>query len=145
MKKRRAESWGQREKHQSADGLEFYNYPGVLAQKYWYHTLCLGRAVVGAGYRCRPEASGGFLLHYVRRGAVWHHTCRQKYDVRAGSICLMDRSEENEHRNTGRGEAELWWMVIDGRDLPHLATELRADREPVFTGVDRDRFELLFL
>jgi AraC-like DNA-binding protein len=57
----------------------------------------------------------------------------------------MDYSDENEHEAVGHKAAEVWWVLFDGRDLPHLFTELRADREPVFRLIDPKRFESLFL
>jgi AraC-like DNA-binding protein len=145
MRKQSTENWPQRRVHRSQDGLEFYNYPSALAQKYWYYVVSLGRAKIQPGYRPATAPKEGFLLHYVRRGAVWHSVHGLRRDVGPGSVCLMDYSENNEHGTVGTKEAHVWWVLFDGRDLPHLFTELRADRDPVFTLVDPRRFEALFL
>jgi transcriptional regulator GlxA family with amidase domain len=57
----------------------------------------------------------------------------------------MDYSEEIQNWNAGPTDADVWWVLFDGRDLPHLFTELRADRDPIFHLLDTQRFESLFL
>ena len=145
MKKRAKENWPQRRVHRSQDGREFYNYPGALARKYWYYVLSVGRAKISPGYRFKHSPQEGFLLHYVRRGTVWHDARGQKRDAGPGTVCLMDSGEENEHGNAGPKAAHVWWALFDGRDMPHLWTELRADRDPIFNLADPRRFESLFL
>lgn len=145
MQRRHKDSWPERKVHRSQDGLEYYSYPSALAQKYWYYVHSLGRARVRPGPRSKLRPNEGYLLHYIRRGTVWHSVHGRKHDVGPGSVCLMDYSEENEHANVGPKDAQVWWVLFDGRDLPHLFTELRADRDPVFHLIDPGRFESLFL
>lgn len=144
MRRNREESWRERKTHRSQDGLEYYNYPSALSLKYWYHVYSLGRAYIRPGPRSKVMPKEGFLLHYVRRGAVRHSIHGRRHDAGSGSVCLMDYSEENEHEAIEPKAAEVWWAHFGGRDLPHLFTELRADREPVFHLVDTKRFEALF-
>jgi len=145
MKRPTHESWLVRKVHRSQDGLEFYNYPSALAQRYWYHVFALGRAKIYPGPRSKVMPKEGFLLHYIRRGTVCHLIHGLRHDVAHGSVCLMDYSEEFEHAATGRKAAEVWWVLFNGRDLPHLFTELRADREPVFHLVNTKHYESLFI
>jgi AraC-like DNA-binding protein len=145
MKKTAIRNWDGQKVHRSPDGIEFYNYPSSLARKYWYHVLCLGQARLSPGYRSRSTPTEGFLLHYVRRGGMWYDTDGRKCEAAAGSACLMDYSDECEYGNARPRQAEVWWVLFDGRDLPHLLTELRADRDPVFPLENLRRFEMLFL
>jgi AraC-like DNA-binding protein len=145
MKKLADESWRERRIHKSPDGTEYYNYPSPLAEKYWHYVLCIGRARMRPGYRYQPPRHDGFLLHYIRRGDVWHHVRGRKHAVSAGRACLMDMSGEIEFGVDGPKSAQNWWVLFNGRDLPHLFTELRADREPVFDSLDTVRYESLYL
>ncbi len=133
--------------HASPDGVEYYNYPSLLARKYWYHVLCMGQAKVPAGYRMKPQVKNAYLLHYIKDGHAWHGARQQKKVAAPGTICLMDCSEDNEHGNAGPGDANVWWMLFSGRDIAHIYTELRADREPIFhlSQEARAQFEKLFL
>ncbi len=145
MAKSKRTMWPEHRKYASPDGVEFYNYPSLLAQKYWYNVLCLGRAQVPPDYRMKPQVTSSFLLHYVRQGKAWHGVRQQKNIASAGTVCLMDCSEDNEHGNLGPEDAHVWWLLFSGRDIPHIYTQLRADRDPIFTLPDPARFEALFL
>ncbi len=145
MRKLIQEGWRQHRVHRSAQGLEFYNYPSALAQKYWYHVFSLGRARIQPGSSQSSTPKEGFLLHYIRRGTVWHRLAGRHHDAGPGTVCLMDYGEEHEHGTAGPSEAQVWWVLFGGRDLPHLFNELRADRDPIFQLVDPARFESLFL
>jgi AraC-like DNA-binding protein len=137
--------WAEHRMHASPDGVEYYNYPSLLARKYWYHVLCMGQATVPAGYRMKPQVRNAYLLHYVKEGHAWHGARQQKKVAAPGAVCLMDCSEDNEHGNAGPGDAKVWWLLFSGRDIAHIYTELRADRDPIFVLRDPARFEALFL
>jgi AraC family transcriptional regulator of arabinose operon len=140
------EVWKERRVNRSRDGTEYYNYPGQLAQKYFYHLLSIGRARLPTGYYSKPTTRAGFLLHYTQRGTVWYAVGRSpKRDSPAGTACLMDFGEPIEFGTSGASPAEIWWVHFDGRDVPHLFTELRADRDAVFDSLDASRFEPQFL
>lgn len=143
--KRRVEEWRERRSHRSPDGLEFYNYPSALAERCWYHVLSIGRAQLRAGYRYHPPTRNGFLLHYVRRGVMWHQVRGKRHATGEGTACLMDTSEEIEFGVNQPPRVHNWWIHFNGRDVPHLFTELRADRAPVFDSLDVTRLESLFL
>jgi AraC-like DNA-binding protein len=145
MAKSKRTMWSEHRMHASPDGIEFYNYPSLLARKYWYHVLCMGRAQIQPGYRMKPLQGSSFLLHYVRTGKAWHGVRQHKHTAFPGAVCLMDCSEDNEHGNHGPGDAHVWWLLFSGRDIPHLYTELRADRDPIFVLPDPAKFESLFL
>ncbi|MBI4028433.1 MAG: AraC family transcriptional regulator [Verrucomicrobia bacterium] len=144
MKRRHTESWPEHFWNRSPDGLEFYNYPSPLAEKYWHYVLCLGRARLAAGYRNHPKSRGGFLLHYIRRGEMWYQVRGRRHIVPTSAICLMDMGEEIEFGVDDSKPVQNWWILFNGRDLPHMFTELRADRDPVFDSVDSARLEALF-
>ncbi len=130
--------------HRSADGIEYYNYPSALALKYWLYVHCIGQARCPPGYRHQTQPRDGYLLHYIRGGALRHHIHNRIVDVQHGQACLMEMSSNVQVTNEGTKSVENWWVLFDGRDLPHLFTELRADRRPVFDSVDETRFEALF-
>lgn len=146
MKRRDVVNWDEHGHlvNRSSDGTEYYNYPSPLAQRLWHYVLCLGRANMAEGYHYVPTKRNGFLLHYIRRGEVEHTVRGARYRVGKGAVCLMDLSEELLVENKSRLPAENWWVLFNGRDLPHLFTELRADRNPVFSGLDVERFEPLY-
>src|ERR1051326_8207190 len=125
-------------------GIEWYNYPSVLAQEYWYHVKCLGKAWPKPGYRHGHGTEDGFLLHFVRRGEFWYRMRGQEYRATAQTVCLMGLSEPVQYGNDRRTSADVWWVSFNGHDMPHMFTELRADRDPLFDHLDTDRVEKLF-
>jgi len=124
--------------------MEYYHYASPLARTYWYHVLAIGRAKLDPGYVFRAEPGAGLLLHYMRAGRIEHQVAGQRCDTRPGMVCLIDRSHGFITRNCTQQPAEVWWVAFDGRDLPHLFTELRADREPLFKVADRALMESTF-
>ena len=125
-------------------GIEWYNYPSVLAQQYWYYVLCVGKAWPKPRYRHGHGTEDGFLIHYVRRGEFWYRMRGQEYRAPAQTVCLMELSEPVEYGNDRRATADVWWMSFNGHDMPHMFTELRADRDPLFDHLDTHRVEELF-
>lgn len=130
--------------HRSSDGTEYYNYPSPFAQKYWHYVLCIGKARMPASYRHAPSRRNGFLLHYIRQGAVDHLVRGARYRAGKGVVCLMDMSDELLIENKSLQGAVNWWVLFNSRDLPHLFTELRADRNPLFGSVDATHIETFF-
>jgi len=56
----------------------------------------------------------------------------------------MDRGVRTETLNRGDKSVEVWWVAFNGKDMPHLFTELRADRMPVFALDDSQPFAEFF-
>jgi AraC-like DNA-binding protein len=144
MKTPNREQWAGHRFFHSPDGPEFYNYPSPLAEKYWDYVLCLGRAKLSTGYHYRPPVRSGFLLHYIRRGEMWHRIRGRRHSVSEGGVCLMDMSEQIEFGVEQSKVVHNWWVLFNGRNLPHLFTELRADRAPIYHPMEATLFESLF-
>lgn len=143
MKRKRYE-WLERKVSTNALGTEFYNYPSPLAEKFWYYVLVIGRSRCAPGLQQHNQPRSGFLLHYIRRGAFWHRWSNETHKASRGQICLMDFSEHIASGTDGPQTVENWWVLFNGRDMPHILTELRADRDPIFVSVDTNRIESLF-
>lgn len=120
--------------------MEYYHYPSVLAQQCWYYVQSIGQARVDRDYRYRLAGVPGYLLHFVRAGCLQQRIRNDRFDVGAGSVALMDRSVRTETLNRGRQPVDVWWVAFNGRDMPHMFTELRADRMPVFSLDDAESF-----
>jgi AraC-like DNA-binding protein len=112
--------------------MEYYHYPSPLAERCWYYVQSIGKARVIGDYRHQVNRSVGFLLHFVRRGTLAQQVRRERFEIRAGMAILMDRSLAIQTLHQGSQPAEVLWVSFNGRDLPHLFAELRADRMPVF-------------
>lgn len=140
MLQRSTSHWTERHVNQSKDGLEYYHYPSLLAQQCWYYVQSIGQARVERDYRYRLSDVPGYLLHFVRAGRLQQCIRNQRFDVDAGSVALMDRSVRTETINCGDRPVEVWWVAFNGKDMPHLFTELRADRMPVFSLEDSQQF-----
>jgi AraC-like DNA-binding protein len=112
--------------------MEYYHYPSPLAERCWYYVQSIGKARVVGDYRHQVNRSAGFLLHFVRRGTLAQQVRRERFEIRAGMAILMDRSLAIQTLHRGTQPAEVWWVSFNGRDLPHLFAELRADRMQVF-------------
>lgn len=128
----------------SPHGREFYHYPSQRAQNYWLYAVSIGQAKtpVRSGHGHSDEAL--FLFHYIRRGELWHTLRNQTHRAGHGTACLLDLRESVRYGNDGPAIAENWWVCFGGRDMPQLFTELGADHEPVFTGLNTAKVEALF-
>lgn len=120
--------------------MEYYHYPSVLAQQCWYYVQSIGQARVDRDYRYRLAGVPGYLLHFVHAGCLQQRIRNDRFDVNAGSVALMDRSVRTETLNRSEQPVDVWWVAFNGRDMPHMFTELRADRMPVFSLDDADSF-----
>jgi AraC-like DNA-binding protein len=49
-----------------------------------------------------------------------------------------------EYGNDRRTTADVWWVLFNGREMPHMFTELRADHDPIFDRMDTSGIEALF-
>src|SRR5690349_8573875 len=125
-------------------GVEYYNYPSTRAQRFWINVLSIGCSDTPTGFICQHEGRDAYLLHYIRRGEMWHRIREHTYRVGKGALCLMDLQKPNEYGNDRPAIAENWWVLFNGKDMPALFAELRADRKPLFDSIDTRRFESLF-
>lgn len=75
---------------------------------------------------------------------MWHRVRGQTHVATRGMVCLMDMSVPIEYGTASRGPADNWWFSFRGKDLPVLFAEMRADRDPLFVGLDTNRVERLF-
>jgi AraC-like DNA-binding protein len=125
------------------DAVEYRSDPTVLAQSFWYYVLCAGMSKPPKGFSHQHEHEPGFLLHYIRRGEMWHIITERRYSAKQGSVCLMCLQKPARYGVDG-DSTESWWMLFGGRDLPGLFLALGADHDPVFALPDPPRFERLF-
>ncbi len=126
------------------NGFEYRSDPTQLAQNFWYYVLCLGMSKPPRGFVHHHEHEPTFLLHYIRRGEMWHTIAERTYSVRQGNVCLMYLQKAVRYGVDGGGTTENWWILLGGRDLPALFLALGADQNPVFALPDVPRFEELF-
>ncbi len=124
--------------------VECLGYPGKLAIDIWEHVIGIGMS------RCPRNMDKqlwnkrhGYLLHYVRKGELLHVISGKPHRVNAGCVCLMDYGRIQRVRNEKRA-ADLWWVLLGGKNVPRLFSELDINRAPVFDQLNRGRIEALF-
>lgn len=125
-------------------GEQYVNYPSVRAQTRWYHVFQIGRARTECGLVHKHENEDKFLLHYIRRGEMWHTLRNRTYRVRRGSVCLLDLHEPVTYGNDKAEAADNWWFTLGGRDMAETFADLEADQNPVFEKVSTQRLDNLF-
>jgi AraC-like DNA-binding protein len=124
--------------------VEYRSDPSARAQRFWYHVLCIGVSKVQQGLVHSHQAEARFVLHYIRRGEMWHTIGDKTYRVGAGRVCWLNLQQPVRYGNDRPGTAEVWWVLFGGRDLSSLFLDLGADADPVFPLPARARFEKLF-
>jgi AraC-like DNA-binding protein len=130
--------------YRTRNAVEYRSDPTLLAQNFWYYVLCLGISKPPQGFVHKHEHEPNFLLHYLRRGEMWHVISERTHRVRQGSVCLMYLQKPVRYGVNADATPENWWILFGGRDLPALFLTLGADQDPVFTLPDVPRFEQLF-
>ena len=123
----------------SSGRVEFYHYPTAMAERFLYYATSIGRAKCPKGFRYEHSNENGFLLHFLHQGELWHRVRNKEFRLGKGRACLLDLSEPVEYGNDRPQTAVLSWVLFNGKDLPHLITELRADREFLFDCMDVGR------
>lgn len=123
----------------TSDAVYFCHYPSPLAERFLYHVLYIGKARCAPGFRNGHSDENGFLLHYIHEGELWHRLRNKEHRLGKGQACLLDLSEPVDYGNDRARVAVLSWVLFNGKDMPHLFTELRADREPVFVNLESQR------
>jgi AraC-like DNA-binding protein len=127
-----------------AGGTEWYNYPSALAQNRLCYLIGMGKGKVSRGFRHGHSDEDGFLFQYIHRGQMWLRLDDRDHRTGPGAAWLVDMSEPVTYGNDGTQAAENWWFTFSGKDIPTLFAELRADREPIFRGLDRARIRSLY-
>ena len=138
-------------RHPHDNGLEYFVYPSKLAEAVWLFARCFGQSSHKAGFIMGDEVSDdywrvrqGYLLHLIVEGRYWHRVGDRTHVASAGDACLLDLSEKVTMGNHGSGRVKLYWACFDGHAAPRLFSELRADFDPLFKGIDRRRMTSLF-
>ena len=126
-------------------GDEYYHYPSLRAQRLFSYIVSIGRSVVPRSDPKGHEHEDRFLLHYIRRGQLWHTLQGKTYRPPPGTVVLMDLHEPVRYSNDQSRPAHVWWICFSGKDVPNLFLELAADQNPIFEKLESKRVETLFL
>ena len=126
------------------EGKMYLNYPSPLARQLWPYVRSLGQVRHPRSFRAGHSNKDGFLLHFVTRGVLWHQVRSRSHLAHAGEACLLDISEDVRYGTAGPGVAEFYWVLFNGKDLPRMFNELRADQGPVFKPLAAPRMKALF-
>ena len=132
-------------RQQSQHGPEFIHYPSDLARQFWLYPHSIGRArTVPGGRPNEHRVEDGYLLHYVTRGELWHRINNRIYLAQRGEACLMDMTKPIVHGAGGDRPAISLWVRFNGKNMARFFSELRADRDPIFHGLDTAMMARLF-
>lgn len=125
--------------------LQYHGYPSKVALDLWEHVLQIGTSRCPKGYKfTNAGLRRGYLLHYIRAGAFKHVIRGRTYRAARGECVLLDFGKGHHQFNDEPPTAHVWWLYFDGKDMARTFAELGADQEPLFAGVDCERFEELF-
>jgi len=127
-----------------AGGTDYFNYPSGFALRVWFYVRAIGKSRHDPSFRMLHRNEDGFLLHFLKRGALWHRIGESTHVARAGEACLFELSKEVRYGIEGNRQAELYWVWFDGKDMPLVFRELHADFDPVFHSLDPARMAALF-
>lgn len=125
-------------------GVEYYCYPSPRAQRFFIHAYSLGQARTPKGFYGHYRNRDAFLLHYIRRGEMWHRIGPTTYRVRQGSVIAMDLRQDVKYGNDRPSPADNWWVAFNGKEMPSLYAALGADEDPVFHPRNTRDFERRF-
>jgi len=125
--------------------LQYHGYPSEVALDLWEHVLQIGTSRVRKGYRFTNEGlRRGYLLHYIREGALKHVIKGKTYRAGRGDFILLDFGKGHHQSSDEAANTHVWWVYFDGKDMARTFAELGADHDPLFAGVNCQRFESLF-
>ena len=125
-------------------GVEYRHEPSAFALDYFFYVHALGRSSTPPRFHHEHLHEDRLLIHYIKRGELWHRVGTHTHRVRAGQVCVMDLREPVSYGNDGSRSATNWWVLCGGRDLPHFMTRLGVDEKPVCDLTDAPAFERLF-
>jgi len=117
------------------------NYASPLAQEFWYYLRSIGHVKHRPGWVQKHYHMDGYVLHVVQRGELWHEIKGRRYVARRGSASLLDLRQDMTYGVGGAHNVELYWALLNGRDMPRMFLELGADQDPLFLLRDRPRVE----
>jgi AraC-like DNA-binding protein len=125
--------------------LQYHGYPSEVALDLWEHVLQIGTSRCPRGYKFTNDGlRRGYLLHYIREGALKHVIRGETYRAGRGEFILLDFGKGHLQFNDEPATTHVWWLYFDGKDMTRTFAELGADHDPLFTHVDARRFETLF-
>ena len=130
--------------HRSPTGHEYYSYPTPLARKVWLYVRVMGKTRPLATFQHGHHDEDGFILHFVTRGRLAHRIHDRTHTAGKGEACLFDVASSVTYGKTGGGKLAFQWVWFNGRDVPLLFQELRADENPIFAPLDAARMDSLF-
>ncbi len=125
-------------------GVQYYSYPSARAQRFWNYVLVIGKSETQAGFTAEHKGRDGFILHLIRGGEMWYEVGGKRFSLKRGGMCLLDFGTHTKYGNVGKATVENWWVWFNGRDMPALYADLRADVDPEFPGIDSERSVALF-
>ncbi len=125
-------------------GVQYYSYPSPRAQRFWNYVTVIGKSSTPTGFEAEHNARDGFLLHLIRAGEMWYDISGKRFTLTKGGVCLIDFRIHSKYGNLGPKPVENWWVLFNGRDMPALYDDLRADSEPSFPGIDPRESGALF-
>jgi AraC family transcriptional regulator, arabinose operon regulatory protein len=123
-------------RQRSRHGVEHFLYPSDLARQLLLYPVAMGRAKTLPGDPIDHLIKDQYLLHFIVHGELVHDIRNRRYVARRGDACLMDLTEKVHHTAGGDRPAVSYWISFNGKDMARYFTELRADREPIFSGLN---------
>jgi AraC-like DNA-binding protein len=120
-------------------GVQYYCYPSARAQRFWNYMLVIGKSETESGFVAEHKGRDGFIFHLIQSGEMWYDVAGKRFSLKRGGACLLDFRVHTRYGNEGTKPVENWWVWFNGRDMPALYADLRADVEPEFSGIDSDR------
>jgi AraC-like DNA-binding protein len=131
-------------KQRTLGGVELFHYPTRFAQRVWFYVRAIGKSRHDPSFRQAHRNEDGYLLHFVKRGALWHRINGTDHSVQRGEACLFGLTNEVSYGTKGDGAAEFYWVWFNGKEMPAVFEELQADHDPAFPSLDLARMESLF-
>jgi AraC-like DNA-binding protein len=123
-------------RQRNAQGWEYAVNPSPVARRLWTYLLNCGRSRCPAGFSMQYRRHPDYLLHYVRGGTLAHTVDGHAFDVHAGEAALFPLSGRVEYRVTSHAPVDLFWVLLNGKDVPHLLTAWNLEEDPVVCHLD---------
>jgi len=126
-------SYWKKSASQHGEGVELLNYPSPFARELWYYLRAIGHVKHPPGWKHNMHRDeDGYVLHVVQHGELWHEAKGRRHVVRRGQACLLDLRNDPTYGVEGATNAEFFWALLHGRDMPRVFLELGADQDPLF-------------
>jgi AraC-like DNA-binding protein len=153
MKRGRSKSLGftQWKRHEHDGGYEYWGFASLRARRIWNHVLSVGETTWRRGQRhshpfpkSHPFEDEGYILHFILEGELQHRIRSRRFVARRNDAVLMRAADGVEYGNESSKPARFYWVLFNGKQIPEVFTDLDAESQPLFRGVDRRRTERLF-